>query len=73
MRGRTNTMTTVASKTAASTSKRAGGGGQVKLTSGTTRISSSGTASMIGLNPQEANRTKSMKMITEVDGIFTKK
>jgi len=70
MRGRTNTVTTTASKASVSTSKRLGGGVKPRTNSDVTRASSGATSIIIGFNPQESYRSQTLKQITEVDGIF---
>lgn len=73
MSGRTNTMTSVASKASISTSKRIDGGNKPRLNSGGTRTSSGATSIIIGLHRQESNQPRPVKLITEVDRIYFKK
>jgi hypothetical protein len=59
-------MTTVASK-------RTPAGGKPRKNSAASRVSSGDASMIIGLNPQQFNRPRSLKLITEVDGIFPNK
>lgn len=68
MRGRTNTMTTTASKASVSTSKRIAGG-KARTNSGATRTSSGATSVFLAPNPSVSIYRRPIKQITEVDGI----
>jgi hypothetical protein len=70
MRGRTNTTTTTTSKTSVSTSKQIGG--RPRFNSGATGTSSGIASTITGINQQKSNYSRSLKLITEVDGIFQK-
>ena len=69
MRGRTNTMTTTASKASVATSRRMIGGGKGRPNSDATGTSSSGTSLITLNNPQISIRPRPVKIITEVDGM----
>lgn len=68
MRGRTNTMTTTASKASMSTTKRMIGAGKGRPNSDATQTSSSGTSLIVPIKSQVAIRARPVKVITEVDG-----